>query len=65
MNNEDRGDYSDAKYDEWSGFNEKLFNTGEYDDEDKEADSVYSLIDMHMDARRKSRRDKNNEEKLN
>jgi pre-mRNA-processing factor 6 len=31
------GDYSDAKYDEWSGYSGPLFSMADYDEEDKEA----------------------------
>lgn len=55
--NVDSGDYNDSKYDEWSGFNEKLFNNGDYDDEDREADSIYDMVENHMDSRRKKRRE--------
>lgn len=50
---EDRGDYSDAKYDAWSGFNERLFQSGDYDEEDREADAMYYAVERHMDSRRK------------
>ncbi len=36
---EDRGDYSDTRYDPWSGYGGSLFaNYGDYDAEDREAD---------------------------
>lgn len=57
-------DYSDAKYDEWSGYGGSLFAFGDYDDEDKEADEIYSMIDKHMDLRRKQRREKKAKEDL-
>jgi len=50
--------YSDANFDEFSGYtNELLFATGEYDAEDKEADMIYDAIDRRMDSRRKRRRE--------
>lgn len=57
-------DYSDAKYDEWSGYAGSLFAFGDYDDEDKEADEIYTMIDKHMDMRRKQRREKKAKEEL-
>lgn len=57
-------DYSDAKYDEWSGYGGSLFAMGDYDEEDKEADEIYASIDKHMDMRRKSRREKKIKEEL-
>jgi len=57
----DAGDYSEANYDEFSGYGGALFG-GEtpYDDDDREADNIYQAIDDRMDSRRKRRR----EEKL-
>ena len=49
--------YSDANYDEFGGYNEALFATGEYDAEDKEADAIYDAIDRRVDSRRKRRRE--------
>ncbi len=50
-------DYSDAKFDEFSGFQENLFGGGAYDEEDKEADLIFDAIDRRMDSRRKKRRE--------
>ena len=58
------GDYSDAKYDEWSGYGGSLFSHGDYDDEDKEADEIYSMVDRHMDSRRRIRREKKLKDEL-
>lgn len=63
-NDREMEDYSDAKYDEWSGYAGSLFAFGDYDDEDKEADEIYSMIDKHMDMRRKQRREKKAKEEL-
>ena len=63
-NDREYEDYSDAKYDEWSGYGGSLFAFGDYDDEDKEADEIYSMIDKHMDLRRKQRREKKAKEDL-
>ena len=54
---EREADYSDATFDEFSGFSEQLFASGSYDTEDREADDVYSAIDQRMDSRRKERRE--------
>ena len=56
----DKEDYSEANYDEWSGYGGSLFMGGNEDAEDKEADKVFDKIDMLMDSRRKKKR----EEKL-
>lgn len=37
--------------------NDRLFSTGEYDAEDKQADLVYASFDDYMDTRRKRQRD--------
>ena len=34
-----------------------LFNHGEYDEEDREADKAYEEIDNYMDERRKQKRE--------
>ncbi len=39
-------------------------NAGEYDQDDKEADEVWDLIDSHMDARRRDRREKRLKEEV-
>lgn len=49
--------YSDSNFDEFAGYNEQLFASGEYDAEDKEADLIYDAIDRRMDSRRKRRRE--------
>lgn len=54
----DRGDYSETNYDEFSGYSgEVLFRDGEYDEEDRQADSIYDDIDHKMDMRRKAKRE--------
>ncbi len=43
----------DSKFDEFMGNDAgALANTGEYDQDDKEADDVWANIDDHMDNRR-------------
>ena len=57
----DMKDYSDTQFDPNFGYrNAKPPSTAGYDDDDKEADAIYSAVDEHMDGRRKRRR----EEKL-
>ncbi|KAK9864076.1 hypothetical protein WJX84_010213, partial [Apatococcus fuscideae] len=48
----------DSKFDEFMGNDAGAFaNTGEYDQDDKEADDVWGQIDSHMDNRRRERRE--------
>lgn len=54
---DDRGDYSETNYDEFSGYCEGLFRDSEYDEEDRHADLVYDQIEQRMDTRRRSRRE--------
>ena len=55
---EDRGDYSDTKFDNWLGYEGSLFSHGDFDEEDREAENTYSKIDDYMDTRRRNRREK-------
>lgn len=50
-------DYSEANFDEFSGYGENLFGGGTYDKDDEEADAVYMAIDQRMDSKRKERRE--------
>jgi len=55
---QDRGDYSESNYDEFSGYSESLFARGTpYEEDDVEADLIYEAIDERMDSRRKRRRE--------
>eukprot|EP00897_Mesotaenium_endlicherianum_P009105 jgi/Mesen1/8222/ME000442S07492 len=45
------------KFDEFEGNDVGLFATGEYDEDDREADEVWETIDARMDDRRKDRRE--------
>eukprot|EP00917_Polyrhabdina_sp_WS-2016_P010210 GHVP01022490.1.p1 GENE.GHVP01022490.1~~GHVP01022490.1.p1 ORF type:complete len:984 (+),score=204.14 GHVP01022490.1:15-2966(+) len=54
---EDRGDYSEYNFDEFSGYSEALFKDTDYDEEDRQADAVYDAIEKKIDTRRKSRRE--------
>ncbi|KAH8741516.1 Pre-mRNA splicing factor Pro1/Prp6 HAT repeat protein [Cryptosporidium ryanae] len=60
----DFGDYSDTKFDKFSGFNEVLFKNTKYDDEDKQADSIYNMIDEKLGSRRKVQREKKLREEI-
>lgn len=51
-------DYSEGNYDEFSGYSENLFATGAYEEDDKEADLIYSKVDEEMENRRKRSREK-------
>eukprot|EP01054_Gregarina_sp_Poly1_P010641 Gregarina_sp_Poly_1__10640@NODE_79_length_15751_cov_81_561464_g67_i0_p2_GENE_NODE_79_length_15751_cov_81_561464_g67_i0NODE_79_length_15751_cov_81_561464_g67_i0_p2_ORF_typecomplete_len1003_score189_42PRP1_N/PF06424_12/7_2e43TPR_15/PF13429_6/3_4e03TPR_15/PF13429_6/3_1e05TPR_15/PF13429_6/0_00085TPR_15/PF13429_6/2_8e09TPR_15/PF13429_6/5_9e06TPR_15/PF13429_6/1_6e05Suf/PF05843_14/0_0032Suf/PF05843_14/0_0024Suf/PF05843_14/0_049Suf/PF05843_14/7_1e07Suf/PF05843_14/5_8e10Suf/PF05843_14/6ChAPs/PF09295_10/0 len=61
---QDRGDYSDRNFDEFSGYNENLFKDSEYDEDDRQADILYDSIDVTMDMRRRSRREQRLKEEL-
>lgn len=38
--------YNDNKYDEWAGYQgQQLFSSVDYDDEDREADQIYEMVD--------------------
>jgi len=54
----DRGDYSESNYDEFSGYSERLFSAGTYEEDDMEADNIYDAVDSLMDNRRKRSREK-------
>ncbi|KAA8526399.1 hypothetical protein F0562_008398 [Nyssa sinensis] len=54
---EDKGYDENQKFDEFEGNDVGLFASAEYDEEDKEADSVWEAIDKRMDSRRKDRRE--------
>lgn len=54
---QDRGDYSESNYDEFSGYGEKLFVGGAYEEDDAEADQIYDKVDGMMDNRRKRSRE--------
>lgn len=54
---EEKGYDENQKFDEFEGNDMGLFATGEYDEDDKEADAVWEEIDKRMDSRRKDRRE--------
>lgn len=54
----DQRDYSESNFNKWNGYEENLFTSTDYDEEDREADFQYNMIDQYMDERRKSRKEK-------
>jgi hypothetical protein len=40
-NDNDAAEMNDAMFDQWNGYSAPLFNRGDYDEEDKDADDVY------------------------
>lgn len=57
---DEEGEYlNDNNYDEFTGYGGSLFNKEDpYEDDDREADRIYGLIDRHLDERGKSLREK-------
>jgi pre-mRNA-processing factor 6 len=51
-------EFSEAKYDKWSGYDSNLFSNSEYDEEDREADVQYVHVEKYIEGRRKSRTEK-------
>ena len=49
-------DYSEANFDSFSGYSERLFGDAPYDEDDKEADRVYAEIDERMASRTAARK---------
>ncbi|KAL5974512.1 Protein STABILIZED1 [Asimina triloba] len=54
---DEKGYDENQKFDEFEGNDVGLFASAEYDEDDKEADSVWESIDKRMDSRRKDRRE--------
>ncbi len=55
---DDMGEFTEAKYDKWSGYESNLFANSEYDDEDRDADYQYNQIEKYIEGRRKTRTEK-------
>lgn len=55
---EDMTEFSEAKYDKWSGYDSNLFSNSEYDEEDKDADIQYVHVEKYIEGRRKTRTEK-------
>ena len=53
----DDADYVESKYDAWSGYSAPLFSKKHMDDEDREAEELYNLIEERMDGRRREQRE--------
>jgi len=55
---DDREDYSESNYDEFSGYGGSLFDSSvPYEKDDEEADKVWMTVDDKMDSRRRERRE--------
>ncbi|GBG73650.1 hypothetical protein CBR_g16993 [Chara braunii] len=54
---EEKGYDENQKFDEFEGNDMGLFASGEYDEDDREADSIWEGIDKRMDERRRDRRE--------
>lgn len=55
---DDMGEFTEAKYDKWSGYESNLFANSEYDEEDRDADFQYNQIEKYIEGRRKTRTEK-------
>ena len=53
----DAVDYSDANFDEFSGYGGSLFANAEYEEDDAKADAIWDAVDARIDERRKTRRE--------
>eukprot|EP01083_Nonionella_stella_P279745 951556_1 len=56
-NDKETEDLNDSNYDPFTGYTTNLFSADNYDDEDREADIIYSTIDRRQDSQRKRRRE--------
>eukprot|EP00008_Paramoeba_atlantica_P014332 CAMPEP_0201492404 /NCGR_PEP_ID=MMETSP0151_2-20130828/32951_1 /ASSEMBLY_ACC=CAM_ASM_000257 /TAXON_ID=200890 /ORGANISM="Paramoeba atlantica, Strain 621/1 / CCAP 1560/9" /LENGTH=913 /DNA_ID=CAMNT_0047879193 /DNA_START=69 /DNA_END=2807 /DNA_ORIENTATION=- len=62
---DDKEDYSESNYDQFSGYSGSLIRKSDpYDHDDQEADEIYQSVDKRMDDRRKSRRDQKIREEI-
>ncbi|KAG2489786.1 hypothetical protein HYH03_011736 [Edaphochlamys debaryana] len=61
---DDESALDETKFDEFMGNDAGVFATGEYDEDDKEADAVWEKIDNFMDERRREAREKRLKEEL-
>jgi pre-mRNA-processing factor 6 len=55
---DDNENLNDSNYDEFAGYSGSLFASGAYEEDDKEADEIYRMIDDRQDERRKVYREK-------
>lgn len=58
------GSANDSNFDEWQGSTMGMFDDAVYEEDDREADDTYEMIDMRMDERRKRRREDKYKEAL-
>jgi len=63
---EDKEDLSESQFDPFEGYKGDilLFASLPYDEEDKEADAIYALVDRRMDERRKRKREEREKKEL-
>ncbi|EGR31141.1 pre-mRNA splicing factor, putative [Ichthyophthirius multifiliis] len=54
----DIGPANYVQFDQWSGYQENIFNGEKYDDEDRQADEVFKSVDDYMNQRRHKRKEK-------
>ena len=54
---QDRADYSESNYDEFSGYGGERLFAGQYEEDDAEADNIYRQVDDAMEKRRKRSRE--------
>lgn len=52
----DTMDYTESNFDQFSGYEERLFGDTPYDEADQEADRVYEAVDEYMESSRKGRK---------
>lgn len=57
-------DYSDANFNNWSGYEGSLFSNTAYDAEDREADDILENVEKYLDGRRSSKRQKIMEQEI-
>ncbi len=57
-------DYSESTYDKFSGYSENLFAGIDYDEADKEADTIWAQVDARMDERAQEKRNKREKKEI-
>ncbi len=55
---DEHADYSESTFDKFSGYSENLFAGVEYDEADREADSIWAAVDSRMEERNENAREK-------
>jgi pre-mRNA-processing factor 6 len=61
---DDERDYSEANYDEFSGYGGNLFGKDPYEKDDAEADKAWEMVDEKLDQRRRARREQRLKEEM-